>query len=43
MKFSRYRDVFTGEVLKVTEHNNKSGLPLAEVFSRLPVALMELV
>jgi (1->4)-alpha-D-glucan 1-alpha-D-glucosylmutase len=43
MKFCRYRDVFTGEVLKVTEHKNNSGLPLAEVFSQLPVALMELV
>jgi (1->4)-alpha-D-glucan 1-alpha-D-glucosylmutase len=43
MKFSRYRDVFTGEVRNVTEHNNKSGLLLGEIFSRLPVALMELV
>jgi (1->4)-alpha-D-glucan 1-alpha-D-glucosylmutase len=42
-KFSRYRDVFTGEVLKVIEHKNKSGLPLAGAFSRLPVALLELV
>jgi (1->4)-alpha-D-glucan 1-alpha-D-glucosylmutase len=43
LKFCRYRNVFTGEVLKVTEDNNNIGLPLACVFSRLPVALLELV
>src|SRR5262245_48949227 len=43
MKFSNYRNVITGEVLKVSEHQDKYGLPLAKVFSRLPMAMLELV
>ncbi len=43
MKFCRYRNVFTGEVLPVNKQSNGSGLLLAELFSRLPVAMLELV
>ncbi len=43
IKSSRYRNVLTGETLRVNEQNNISELPLAEVFSRLPVALLELI
>jgi (1->4)-alpha-D-glucan 1-alpha-D-glucosylmutase len=43
MRFCRYRNVFTGEALAVSEQNNGSGLPLADLFSRLPVVMMELI
>jgi (1->4)-alpha-D-glucan 1-alpha-D-glucosylmutase len=43
MRFCRYRDVFTGEALAVSEQNNRNGLSLADLFSRLPVAMIELV
>jgi (1->4)-alpha-D-glucan 1-alpha-D-glucosylmutase len=42
MKFCRYRNIFTGEVISLSEQNNKCRLPLVEVFSHLPVAIMEL-
>jgi (1->4)-alpha-D-glucan 1-alpha-D-glucosylmutase len=43
MRFCSYRNVFTGEALAVSEQNNRNGLSLADLFSRLPVAMMELV
>ncbi len=43
MRFCSYRNVITGEVLRLKEERNKYGLPLAEVFSHLPLAMMELV
>jgi (1->4)-alpha-D-glucan 1-alpha-D-glucosylmutase len=41
MKLCRYRNVFTGEVLPVSGESDRRGLLLADVFSRLPVAMME--
>jgi (1->4)-alpha-D-glucan 1-alpha-D-glucosylmutase len=43
MKFCRYRNIFTGEVLSVSEGSDGSGLLLAHLFSRLPVAMIELI
>jgi len=43
MKFCRYRNVFTNEVVSVSKQSNSRGLLLADLFSRLPVAMMELV
>ncbi len=43
IRSSRYRNVFTGEMLQVSEQNKKSGLSLAQLFSRVPVAMLELV
>jgi (1->4)-alpha-D-glucan 1-alpha-D-glucosylmutase len=43
LKFSIYRNIITGEVLTISEQPNNYGLRLAEVFSRLPVAMLELV
>jgi (1->4)-alpha-D-glucan 1-alpha-D-glucosylmutase len=42
MRFCRYRNVFTGEVLSPSKQSDGSGLLLADLFSRLPVAMMEL-
>jgi maltooligosyltrehalose synthase len=39
----RYRNLFTGEVLSVGEHDGAPGLPLAAVCGRFPVALLERV
>src|SRR5262245_19648335 len=43
LRFCSYRNVITGEVVRLKEQENGYGLPLAEVFSRLPLAMMELV
>jgi (1->4)-alpha-D-glucan 1-alpha-D-glucosylmutase len=40
-KSSRYRNILTNELLPVNERNDKTELPLAEVFTHLPVALLE--
>jgi hypothetical protein len=37
----RLRNVFTGEVVGLTECRGKPGLRLAEVFANFPVALLE--
>jgi (1->4)-alpha-D-glucan 1-alpha-D-glucosylmutase len=42
MRFCRYRNVFTGEVLSPSIQSDGSGLLLADLFSRLPVAMIEL-
>jgi (1->4)-alpha-D-glucan 1-alpha-D-glucosylmutase len=39
----RYRDVLTGATVRVPNSHGASGLELAEVFSRLPVTLLERV
>ena len=36
-----YRDLFTGEVITAEEHDGRRTLPLAAVFSALPVAILE--
>jgi (1->4)-alpha-D-glucan 1-alpha-D-glucosylmutase len=36
-----YRNLYTGEVLKVGERDGQAGLPLAEVLGCFPVALLE--
>ena len=36
-----FRDVFTGRILEVDKRNGKYTLPLAGVFTHLPVALLE--
>jgi (1->4)-alpha-D-glucan 1-alpha-D-glucosylmutase len=36
-----YRNVFTGEVITPDEHDGRRTLPLAAVFSTLPVAILE--
>ncbi len=38
---SRYRNVFTGEVVALDEHDGQSGLALEKVFAEFPVALLE--
>jgi len=38
---TRYRDVFSGETIKVSASNDGVVLPLAEVFAVLPFALLE--
>lgn len=41
MNPSRYRDVLTNAEFSVIDRNGESGLPLAGVFGRMPVALLE--
>jgi (1->4)-alpha-D-glucan 1-alpha-D-glucosylmutase len=36
----RFRNVFTGEEIGLTEHQGQRGVPLADLFSHFPVALL---
>jgi (1->4)-alpha-D-glucan 1-alpha-D-glucosylmutase len=38
---TRYRDVFSGETIKVSVGDDGASLPLSEVFTALPFALLE--
>jgi hypothetical protein len=36
-----YRNAFTGEIVETTEREGRRTLPLAAVFSSIPVAMLE--
>jgi hypothetical protein len=36
-----YRNIFTGELVSVVARGDRQGLPLADVFARCPLALLE--
>jgi (1->4)-alpha-D-glucan 1-alpha-D-glucosylmutase len=38
---TRYRDVFSGETIKVTAGDDGAGLPLSEIFASFPFSLLE--
>lgn len=38
-----YRDLFTGELVRIGERHGSYGLPLAELLNKFPVALLELL
>jgi (1->4)-alpha-D-glucan 1-alpha-D-glucosylmutase len=38
---TRYRDVFTGETIKVSAGDDGAVLPIAEIFATFPFAMLE--
>jgi (1->4)-alpha-D-glucan 1-alpha-D-glucosylmutase len=38
---TRYRDIFTGETIKVSASADGANLPMAEIFAAFPFALLE--